>query len=221
MDGYRTLAAEACAEFTERRSRFIGRAAPVSTEEEALRFLSRVRAGDRDASHHAFAYLLKENGPARCSDDGEPQGTAGQPVMNALARSGAADAVVVVTRYFGGVLLGAGGLVRAYSKAASLAVAQAGLVVMRACVTGEIACSYSQYGKITALLAARGGVEENAEFTDAVRIRFRIGCGDLPAFQKELTEATGGSCGAAVRDRAFFPEAHGKFLKNCRNPAES
>lgn len=204
MDEYRTLAAEAAEEFTERRSRFIGRAAPVSTEEEALRFIGRVRSENRDASHNVFAYLLRENGTMRCSDDGEPQGTAGQPVLNALVKSGAVDAAVVVTRYFGGVLLGAGGLVRAYSHSASLAVARARVVSMCACFVGEITCAYSQYGKISALVAARGGVEEGAEFTDAVRLRFRMKCGDLSPFQAELADATGGTCGVSVLKRDFF-----------------
>lgn len=204
MDEYRTVAAEAAEEFTERRSRFIGRAAPVSTEEEAVRFVGRVRSENRDAAHNVYAYLLKENGVMRCSDDGEPQGTAGQPVLNALVKSGATDAAVVVTRYFGGVLLGTGGLVRAYSRGASLAIARAGVVSMRACFVGEISCAYSQYGRIAALVAARGGVEEGADFTDAVRLRFRVECGELPLFQAELADATGGTCGVTVLKRDFF-----------------
>ena len=204
MEEYHTLAAEAAAEFTQRRSRFIGHAAPISTEEEAARFINRVRAENRDAAHNVYAYRLKESAAVRCSDDGEPQGTAGQPVLNVLVRSGATDAAVVVTRYFGGILLGAGGLVRAYSNSASLAVAQARVVHMRACVVGEIFCSYSQYGKISALVASRGGVEEDAEFTDTVKFGFHIKSGDFPSLQSELADATGGTCGITVRERAFF-----------------
>lgn len=204
MDEYRTVAAEAAEEFTERRSRFIGRAAPVSTEEDAARFLDRVRSENRDAAHNVYAYLLRENGVMRCSDDGEPQGTAGQPVLNALVKSGATDAAVVVTRYFGGILLGAGGLVRAYSHGASLAVARADVVSMRACFVGEITCPYSRYGRVAALVAARGGVEEDARFEEAVTLRVRIRCGDLPSFRAELADATAGTCEMTVLKRDFF-----------------
>ena len=102
-------------EFVERKSRFIGHIAPVRDEAEALDFLSRIRAEHRDASHNVFAYILRENGVKRMSDDGEPQGTGGVPVLEVLEREGLTDVAVVVTRYFGGILLGAGGLVRAYS----------------------------------------------------------------------------------------------------------
>lgn len=204
MDEYCTLEAEAAAEFTEKRSRFIGCAAPVSTQEEAERFIARVRSENRDAAHNVFAYRLKGNGAVRCSDDGEPQGTAGQPALNVLVQSGAEDAAVVVTRYFGGVLLGAGGLVRAYSHTASLAVAGARVVAMRACVIGEISCSYSQYGKVAALVAAGGGLDQDAAFTDEVRLRFRIPCGGLSLLRAELADATGGTCGITVLKRDFF-----------------
>lgn len=204
MDEYCTLAAESAAEFTEKRSRFIGRASPVSTQEEAERFLARVRSENRDAAHNVFAYRLKGNGAVRCSDDGEPQGTAGQPVLNVLIQSGAEDAAVVVTRYFGGVLLGAGGLVRAYSHTASLAVARARVVAMRACLIGEIFCSYSQYGRVAALVSSGGGLDQDAAFTDRVRLRFRIPCGGLPALRAQLADATGGTCDITVLKREFY-----------------
>ncbi|HBN81058.1 MAG TPA: YigZ family protein, partial [Ruminococcaceae bacterium] len=122
MGGYLTVRREASAEFTERRSRFIGCAKPVGTEKDALSFLNTIRSKHWDASHNVYAYALRSGQLRRYSDDGEPQGTAGIPVLDVLVKSGLVDTAVVVTRYFGGVLLGAGGLVRAYSHAASLAV---------------------------------------------------------------------------------------------------
>lgn len=118
---YRTITKEADAEFTERRSRFIGHAMPVSSEEDALAFVAMIKEQHGDATHNVWAYNLK-NGRQRYSDDGEPQGTAGPPVLEVLQKERLVDAAVVVTRYFGGVLLGAGGLVRAYSHGAKLAL---------------------------------------------------------------------------------------------------
>ena len=118
---YITIPFPADAEFIERRSRFIGHAAPAATEEEALRFVAAIKAQYADATHNVWAYHLQQ-GRERYADDGEPQGTAGPPVLDVLKKSGVVDVAVVVTRYFGGVLLGAGGLVRAYSHAAHLAL---------------------------------------------------------------------------------------------------
>ncbi|HIU94159.1 MAG TPA: YigZ family protein, partial [Candidatus Aphodomorpha intestinavium] len=132
---YRTVKQPGEAELVIKRSRFIGRCFPVADEQEALRLLEQVRRQHWDATHNCYAYSVGVSGAcARYSDDGEPSGTAGLPMMEALRRSGVTDALVVVTRYFGGILLGAGGLVRAYSAAAAAAVRSAGEVEMRECV---------------------------------------------------------------------------------------
>ena len=121
MNYYTTVEREASAEFEERKSVFIGYAIPIKSAEEAMEFIKRKKRENSDATHNVFAYILEDGRVAKYSDDGEPQGTAGMPVLNVLKMSGACDLCVVVTRYFGGILLGAGGLVRAYSAAAKLA----------------------------------------------------------------------------------------------------
>ena len=144
--GYQTAAREAEDAFVERRSRFIGAICPVQTEEDALAFVAKRKKAHWDATHHVYAYVLRQEGIRRYSDDGEPQGTAGMPVLDVLLKEALSDCVVVVTRYFGGILLGGGGLVRAYSHGASLAVAAGGLQVMRLCDIVRLSCSYGQYG---------------------------------------------------------------------------
>lgn len=143
MEEYKTLRAPASDEFTEKRSRFIGYAQPVSTQVEAAAFIERIKKQHHDATHNVFAYLLREGQLERYSDDGEPQGTAGIPVLDVLRKQGVTNCAVVVTRYFGGILLGAGGLVRAYSHAAAIALGKAGIVTMAHCAILDIACDYS------------------------------------------------------------------------------
>ena len=146
MMEYKTIRLREEAEFIERRSRFIGHACPVKTEEEAVAFINEMKAKYWDASHNVYAYCLREGQIKRYSDDGEPQGTAGIPVLDVLQKSGVVDTAVVVTRYFGGILLGAGGLVRAYSHGASIALEAAGIVTMGLCTLGVVSCSDSRKG---------------------------------------------------------------------------
>ena len=205
MDGeYRTAIRAASARFTERRSRFIGYASPVSGEAEAEAFLREIRSRNREAAHNAYAWSLREGLNRRHSDDGEPQGTAGMPALEVLLKSGVTDTAIVVTRYFGGILLGAGGLVRAYSRAASLALQEAGVATMRPCFLAEVFCGYERYSRIAALISEFGGVSDGADFTDRVRIRFHMECRKLPAFQAALSDATGGECLAETGARKFF-----------------
>ncbi|CAB1248958.1 YigZ family protein [Ruminococcaceae bacterium BL-6] len=204
MGGYLTVRREASAEFTERRSRFIGCAKPVETEKDALSFLNTIRSKHWDASHNVYAYALRSGQLRRYSDDGEPQGTAGIPVLDVLVKSGLVDTAVVVTRYFGGVLLGAGGLVRAYSHAASLAVRQAGVAKMRPCRMMRLFCSYSQYGLISALIPQCGGTVDETGFTDTVEMKFHMAKEDCPAFEKKLADATAGSVSFDVTGEKYF-----------------
>ncbi|NLJ31929.1 MAG: YigZ family protein [Clostridiales bacterium] len=204
MTEYRTAAKEAAAEFTERRSRFIGYAKPVKTEREALSFLGETRAKHWDAAHNVYAYSLREGQIRRYSDDGEPQGTAGIPTLDVLLKSGVTDVAVVVTRYFGGVLLGTGGLVRAYSHAASLALEQAGIVTMKPCLTAEVRCDYSQYGRLASLIPESGGAVDDTVFTDTVTVLFHIGESDLEPFRRKLADFTGGQRDAAVTGKKYF-----------------
>ena len=189
---YGTVLQEAEASFVEKRSRFIGRCRPVATEEEAQDFIAGVRKRHWDAAHNVWAYVLRD-GAMRYSDDGEPQGTAGQPALNVLLKRELTDCAVVITRYFGGILLGAGGLTRAYAQGAAQAVQAAGEADMRPCLRGDIRCSYAQYGMVAPLVVACGGVVEEADYTEAVRVRFHLPQERRGELEKALTERSCGS----------------------------
>lgn len=166
---YITLSKEAEVSFIEKKSEFIGHAAPVKTEAEAMEFITKIRKKHGDATHNCYAYMLA-NGSARYSDDGEPQGTAGVPILSVIQKGGFTDAVIVVTRYFGGILLGAGGLVRAYSASARDAVAAAKIVTYAQYTEFKVECSYSDYQKLIPVIAQMGVKEDGSEFTDAVTL---------------------------------------------------
>ena len=203
MDQYRTVKNEAEDEFVERRSRFIGRVKPVKTEEDAVSFIRACKSKYWDASHNVYAYSLREGSVRRYSDDGEPQGTAGVPVLEVLQKSGVTDLVVVVTRYFGGVLLGAGGLVRAYSHGAKIALDAGRIITMALCQTAELVCDYNQYGRLLSLIPEAGGVVTDTQFTDVVEISFQIPGESLPALNRKLADATSGSVQAPAAGELF------------------
>ena len=163
-------ASSASAELVERRSRFSGHVWHVGTEDAALSRLRETREQHPDASHNVYAYVLRESNIMRYSDDGEPSGTAGQPVLNVLRAKGVRDVCCVVTRYFGGTLLGAGGLVRAYSTAAKLALHAAGILEICPWRRLRLTCTYAQYEKIRRLLEGSGGRIESADFGAAVTV---------------------------------------------------
>lgn len=206
MKEYVTIAERAEDDFFERKSQFIGYIAPVSTEEEALAFLAEIRAKHRDARHNCFAYIL-QNGVKRASDDGEPQGTAGVPIMEVVEREGITDVIVVVTRYFGGILLGAGGLVRAYAHAAKLAIDAAQRKVMSPAVLVEMKMDYNQYGRINNVLSKYTAIIQDTEFTDLVTMRILFIERDVEAFRAELTEMTAATVEAVEIERLMgeFP----------------
>lgn len=188
---YITLGKPAETSFTERKSLFIGNAAPVKTEEEAMEFIAKIRGKYGDATHNCYAYMLS-NGSARYSDDGEPQGTAGVPILSVIQKGGFTDAVIVVTRYFGGILLGAGGLVRAYSASARDAVAAAEIVTYAHFVEFSVKCSYSDYQKLIPLIEAFSVKEDSSEFTDSVTLRLAAKDADFSSFRAKLAEVGSG-----------------------------
>ncbi len=202
MNPYTTIAKEASAEFTEKRSRFIGHIRPVQTPEEAAGFLAELKTKFWDASHNCSAYSLR-GGVQRCSDDGEPHGTAGVPILDILKKEDVTDAAIVVTRYFGGVLLGAGGLVRAYSHAAKLALDAAGKLTMRPCSVFSIDVSYPLYDRISKLLKERGVTVLDSEFESFVHLTLRIPGPELAGFAAELTELSSGSLSPVVLYEEF------------------
>ncbi len=171
---YTTLKKRASAEFEERKSVFISHAARVTTEDEAKAFVASVKKEYSDARHNCWAYSLAEGNIARYSDDGEPQGTAGLPILNVIKTSGAVDAVVVVTRYFGGILLGTGGLVRAYTEGAKLAVEEAEVVTYECYDEVTVVCSYSDYQKISYELPRFGAKTDATDFGAEVTLNIAV-----------------------------------------------
>lgn len=191
MTPYRTPAATGETEFTERGSRFIGVCAPVTDEPEAKAFIDAIRTKHAEATHNVYAYRMI-GGVSRCSDDGEPSGTAGSPVFEVLTRREVQNAVIVVTRYFGGTLLGAGGLIRAYARAASAALEVAGVVEMRPWREGAAAVPYAMYEQASRLLTACGVRDLEADFGAEVLMRFLILDEDWNNAADALRELTSG-----------------------------
>lgn len=192
MEKYITVKKYAEAEITEQRSRFISAVKPVTTEEEAIEFINERKQKYWDARHNVYAYVIRDKGIARFSDDGEPHSTAGKPTLEVLTKQGITDAVIVTTRYFGGVLLGTGGLVRCYSKSAADAVIAAEIGEMRPCICCEVECEYPQYEKLQKTVVEAGAVLENTEFLQNIKIYFSIEAEHLPLLSKKLNDIFAG-----------------------------
>ena len=190
---YLTLGSPADAEYTVNRSRFIAHAAPVESADAANAFIAGIRARYPDATHNVFAFQVRSPEYARYSDDGEPSGTSGMPVLQVLRGRELTDSIIVVTRYFGGILLGTGGLARAYSHAAVLGVEAAGIVKMSLCSAMSCACPYGFYERFGKLLERFGGVTEDTSFEESVKLVFRLPRENEDAFLAELTELSSGS----------------------------
>ena len=188
-DLFITVGREARVEFEEKRSLFIGHAIRTDTEEEAQAFVKKIKKEYQDATHNVFAYMMRGDLIARYSDDGEPQGTAGMPTLDVIRKSGARNVCVVVTRYFGGTLLGAGGLVRAYSHTASLALNAAGIVTYEPYSEYMLSCGYSEYGKYSTILADSGALIDGTDFADTVTLRFALPKREGDAVVKKIIEA--------------------------------
>lgn len=193
MKPYKSVKQCSEAEYTVNRSRFIGRCFPVDSEEAALCLLGDIRKKHWDATHNCFAYRIGENAAARFSDDGEPGGTAGKPIMDVLTGRGLTNVLCVVTRYFGGILLGAGGLVRAYSKSAAEAVTKAGVVSYLPGTVLDIPMDYSRYGALEGFIRANAEVR-NVAFAQNVVVTVAVEDTNLLKFMKEVTERSDGRC---------------------------
>ncbi len=200
---YFTIAAQTSTSFTEKRSEFIGYLAPVRTNDEAVAYIQEVKASHRKAKHHVYAYILRDSNISRYSDDGEPQGTAGVPVLDVLQKRGLTDICCVVVRYFGGILLGGGGLVRAYSHSAALTCDAAQVQHMCACVPLILRMDYTLYGKVSHCLPNYGVLEVDSLFGADVTLELRVRSEVLPALQKELTELSGGRMQMDVGEPIF------------------
>jgi len=193
LEQYKVPLHKAVAEFTEKKSRFISNIMPVSSEEEARSFLESKRAGYRDANHNVYAYRIRENNICRSSDDGEPSGTAGMPLLEAFLKQDVYDFCCVATRYFGGILPGAGGLVRAYARCGTIALEASGVGFMRELTLCAVTLPYPLFETVKRQLAACGADITNEEFGAQVVVSFLLPAGGLEELQRKLTELTSGS----------------------------
>ena len=193
MEDYRTVQNDAEAEMIEKKSRFIGYCRPVKNQEEAISFINEIRAMHRQATHNVYAYVVREDNIMRYSDDGEPAGTAGVPVLEVIKKEGLTDIAVVVTRYFGGVLLGAGGLVRAYGKSAKLGIDAALRIEKVYCNLYLIRCDYSTYGKLEYAINTEGYILKDCVFENDVCMTVGVKPEMESAFLKTVADISGGS----------------------------
>lgn len=204
LEPYKIIAYGGTGEIEEKKSRFIAHVASASTEEEALAFIEAQKKQFWDARHNCYAYVLGEQAQTmRFSDDGEPAGTAGRPILEVLMNSGIRNLVVVVTRYFGGVLLGTGGLVRAYTKAAQAGLAASDVRTM--CYGYEISLvtDYNGIGKIQYLLGQRG-ISMESDYAEQVKVQFKVPYEDKETVIHGVTEVTAGKVEIVVSDPLYF-----------------
>ena len=193
-------------EFTEKKSQFIGRIWLVETEEEALARIQEMKKQHYDATHNCWAYIIKD-GAVRFSDDGEPGGTAGMPMLQVLQREGLSNVVCVVTRYFGGILLGAGGLVRAYTKGAKIAVDAAGKSMKRVWTVLYVPCPYTYYERVKLEVAAFGGIIRSTDFGSEVELEILLPEAQAQPFTDRLTDMSAAAIETMVTGQEYraFP----------------
>lgn len=185
---YTTIMKEAEAEFVEKKSRFIGYIKPVTTEQEAVDFFAKIKSQHKNATHNVPAFILPDGITKRCSDDGEPQGTAGVPILDVLEKGKIVGAAIVVTRYFGGTLLGTGGLVRAYTQGAKIAIEAAGKKIMTLCSTLEVELDYSFYGKLQYILPKYDVIKLDENFGAIVKLKLIFAKEQVERFKNEIRE---------------------------------
>lgn len=206
MNCYKTVKSAAKDEYIVNKSRFIGHACPCQTEEQALAFLKRIREQHRDATHNCYAYVIGENaGIMRYSDDGEPGGTAGLPMMEVLKARGVVNVCVVVTRYFGGVLLGAGGLVRAYSHSCAIALDAAQVSVMELSARMLFDVPYPLWDRFSYALQTLPVILESTEFQSSVEATLLVRARDADAVVKQITALSDGRIESLPIDELFYP----------------
>lgn len=200
---YSTVRDFAEASFIEKKSEFIGYISPVATNEEAVEFIEKIRSMHRKATHNVYAYILREGNITRYSDDGEPQGTAGVPVLDVLRKEGLTDVCCVVTRYFGGILLGGGGLVRAYSHSAKIAVDAAERMIMCSCYPIKITVDYDLYGKINNILPDFEIKLADTEFGSDVTLSVLVKKDFADKFRDKIIDITNGRAKIVQGDEIF------------------
>nr|WP_294491354.1 YigZ family protein [uncultured Mediterraneibacter sp.] len=205
MESYRTVCGHGTGEITEKKSRFIADIFPVSSEEEAFEHIERIRKKHWSARHHCFAFVLGRNpGYERISDDGEPSGTAGKPILEVLKGRGLTDVLAVVTRYFGGTLLGTGGLVRAYTAAAAEGISRTGIITKIHGIRLQIGTDYTGLGKIQHLLLARGINILDTVYTDKVELQVLVPKDETDELCKAILESTNGQALMEEGEECWF-----------------
>lgn len=192
MREYKTVELESSDYFVEKKSKFIGYAKPVSTQDEAVEFINSIKSKHWDATHNVYAYVLRENNTKRYSDDGEPSGTAGVPVLDVILKENVTDVCVVATRYFGGTLLGAGGLVRAYSHTSKIALDAAHIITMANCQIYSVIVDYSFYDRLNVLLSDFGANVIKSDFSASVSVEFSIKEDASELLKDKLTDISNG-----------------------------
>ena len=213
LEEYKTVYEGGQGEIVEKKSRFIATVRPVQTEEEALIFIEEMRKKYWDATHNCFAYVIGERREImRCSDDGEPGGTAGKPILEVIQGSGIRNIVIVVTRYFGGTLLGTGGLVRAYTEAAKAGIENAVIIEKIPATRMKLFTEYTDLGKIQYILAQNQVTVENTEYTDKVEIRALFPEKEKKALCRALTEGTGGRVHIEDGEDVYYGTAEGEVI---------
>ena len=203
MESYTTIHHYASYEFEDRKSVFIGEALPVSSEDDALKFIETVKKKYPDAKHHVYAYVLRDNSIMRFSDDREPQGTAGMPVLDVIRKNGLTDIAIVVTRYFGGTLLGTGGLVRAYTAAAIGAVENARIITYDVYVSLSFETTYSDYQKFAPVFQEMGYRTDDVRYTDKVIVTGSVQKDNAEALVDKLIQTTSGRVKVQILDEKF------------------
>ena len=193
------------AEFIEKKSRFISHVSPLSSEAEALAFIKSVREKHNEASHNVYAYRIKDNNICRHSDDGEPSGTAGIPLLEAFLKQDIFDFCCVATRYFGGIKLGAGGLVRAYSRCGAAALEASGVCAKREVMLCSVLLPYPQYDAVKRIINASGAEITSEDFGTAVEMRFVMLSEDLGTLRERVRESTAGSVNISVKEKTSIP----------------
>lgn len=200
--------------FEEKKSEFIGYAKRVESEEEAKEFVNEIKSMHKQARHNCWAYVIGQNyGIQRYSDDGEPQGTAGIPILEVMKKQGITDCAIVVTRYFGGILLGAGGLTRAYIKGASIALKAAGVVEKVEGIKLSIEIDYDLIGKIQYLCGQNNWHIEDSEYADKVKLYIYAQKEIAPIIEKEVTEATNGKAVISKAEEGIYFKEENRLFK--------
>ena len=204
MDSYRIPTGNGASEYVEKRSRFLGLVQPVGSEDEAREIIAACKKQYHDARHNCWCYIIR-GGAVRYSDDGEPQGTAGLPMLEVFKREGVENVVCVVTRYFGGVLLGTGGLLRAYTKSAKDALDAAGIAAVRRWVKLEVGCPYSLLERMKTECLSLDGAVQNVDYGADVLLSLLLPENNAEAFSARVTELSAGACSAQTVGEELMP----------------